>query len=143
MLQCTAVTRLPIMEALVALTTMEGGPGHPPDVLVEAFVLCELAGHDETAEHASHLYTADTRDNRDLWFRWTGTGAHRVYRFDVVPRCLAELHELRTDLIEQCVLFHDHRPRDHSFSVTDPLHEAITEERQAGDGQAGERPTQP
>ncbi|MFE2292842.1 hypothetical protein [Streptomyces sp. NPDC059452] len=136
------------MDALVALTAMEGGPGHPPDALLDAFVLCELAGHDETAEHASHLYTADTRDDRDLWFLWTGTGAHRVHRFDVLPLCLAQLHELHTGLSRQCVLFRDHRPRDHSFSVTDPLREAITEEgqageRQAGERQAGERPNQP
>ncbi|MFJ6805334.1 hypothetical protein ACIQRK_04660 [Streptomyces anulatus] len=138
MLQCTAVTHLPIIDALVALTTMEGPPDHPPDALPEGFVPCELAEHDETVEHASQLCAAETRDDRDLWFIWTGTGAHRVYRFDALPLCLAALHERHTSLIRQCLLFRHHRPRDHSFSVTDPLREAIAKERQ--EREAGQRP---
>ncbi|MEU7344155.1 hypothetical protein ABZ778_09525 [Streptomyces bacillaris] len=137
MLQCTAVTDLPIIEALAALTTMEGAPAHPPDALPEGFVLCELAEHDETAEHASYLCAAETREDRDLWFIWTGTGAHRVHRFDVLPLCLAALHERPTGLIRQCLLFRHHRPRDHSFFVTDPLRELIAEEQQ--ERQAGKR----
>lgn len=45
-LQCTAVTDVPFHEALLALATMQGGPGHPPDVLAEdEFLRCELGEH--------------------------------------------------------------------------------------------------
>lgn len=92
MLQCTAVTQVPYAAALLALSMMEGGPVHPPDVLdQDDFLLCELADHDETAEHAAHLWTADVPDDRDLWFRWSGTGAHRLHRLDTLRLCPAVL----------------------------------------------------
>ncbi|MFF0331235.1 hypothetical protein ACFYUM_01545 [Streptomyces fimicarius] len=127
MLQCTAVTQVPYPETLLALATMEGGPTHPPDIVEpEDFVLCELGDHDESAEHAAHLWTADTPDRRDLWFFWSGTGAHRVHRLDTLPLCPAVLRVLATRSVTTCAYF-DHHPGPHSFSVTDPLGDLIAE----------------
>ncbi|MBT2899692.1 hypothetical protein [Streptomyces sp. McG3] len=127
MLQCTAVAQVPYAETLLALAAMEGGPEHPPDVVeAEDFALCELADHDETAEHAAHLWTADVPDDRDLWFRWSGTGAHRVHRLDTLRLCPAVLRELATRTVTTCAYF-DHHPGPHSFSVTDPLGDLIAE----------------
>ncbi|MBK6044251.1 hypothetical protein [Streptomyces sp. MBT55] len=125
MLQCTAVTQVPYAEALLALATMEGGPEHPPDAVEpEEFVLCELGDHDESAEHAGHLWTADTPDDQDLWLLWSGTGAHRVHRLDMLRLCPAVLRELATRTVTTCAFF-DHHPGPHSFSVTDPLGDLI------------------
>ncbi|MGY5003207.1 hypothetical protein [Streptomyces griseus] len=127
MLQCTAVTQVPYSETLLALATMEGGPVHPADIVEpEDFVLCELGDHDESAEHAAHLWTADTPDDRDLWFFWSGTGAHRVHRLDTLPLCPAVLRVLATRAVTTCAYF-DHHPGPHSFSVTDPLGDLIAE----------------
>ncbi|WP_069743504.1 hypothetical protein [Streptomyces sp. EN23] len=127
MLQCTAVTQVPYAEALLALATMEGGPAHPPDVVeAEDFVLCELGDHDESAEHAAHLWTADTPDDQDLWFLWSGAGAHRVHRLHTLRPCPAVLRELATHTVTTCAFF-DHHPGPHSFSVTDPLGDLIAE----------------
>ncbi|MBV7248265.1 hypothetical protein [Streptomyces sp. MW-W600-10] len=129
MLQCTAVTDVPFFEALLALADMEGGPRHPPDVLgQDDFLLCELGEHDEAAEHAAHLWAADVPDgdDRDLWFLWTGAGAHRVYRFGTLPLCPALLRDLATRAATPCAYF-DHHPGPHSFSVTDPLGDLISQ----------------
>ncbi|WP_097955423.1 MULTISPECIES: hypothetical protein [unclassified Streptomyces] len=129
MLQCTAVTDVPLIEALVALAGMEGGPEHPQDVLVQDdFLLCELGEHGEAAEHAAHAWTADVPDDdRDLWLLWTGTGAHRVHRFDTLPLCPALLRDLVTRAVTSCAYF-DHHPGPHSFSVTDPLGDLIAQQ---------------
>lgn len=128
MLQCTAVTAVPLPEALLALAALEGGPEHPPDVLAEdEFLLCELGEHDDAAEHAAHLWTADVPDDdRDLWLLWAGTDAHRVYRFDVLPLCPARLRDLVTRTVTSCAYF-DHHPGPHSWAVTDPLGDLIAE----------------
>ncbi|WP_432149169.1 hypothetical protein [Streptomyces sp. bgisy029] len=89
--------------------------------------MCELGEHDEATEHAAHLWTADTPEDQDLWFLWTGSGAHRLYRLDVLPLCPAVLRHLATGAIAVCEYF-DHHPGPHSFSVTDPLGELITED---------------
>ncbi|MFJ9636530.1 hypothetical protein [Streptomyces sp. NPDC101178] len=136
MLQCTAVTDVPYYEALLALTTMKGGPARPSEVLDEdEFLLCELGEHDESAEHAAYLWAADTVEDQDLWLLWTGSGAHRVYRFEVRPVCPARLRHLATGKVETCAYF-DHHPGPHSFFVTDPLGEIVAnrEERRRGGG---------
>ncbi|MFB8051699.1 hypothetical protein [Streptomyces rubiginosohelvolus] len=121
------MTQVPYVEALLALATMEGGPEHPPDAVEpEEFVLCELGDHDESAEHAGHLWTADTTDDQDLWLLWSGTGAHRVHRLDLLHLCPAVLRELATRTVTTCAFF-DHHPGPHSFSVTDPLGDLIAE----------------
>ncbi|MGA5043269.1 hypothetical protein [Streptomyces arboris] len=101
MLQCTAVTPVPYHEALLALATMEGGSEHPPDVLApDEFLLCELGEHDESTEHAAYLWAAETPDvDQDLWLLWTGTGAHRLYRLDVLPLCPAILRNFVTSTV--------------------------------------------
>ncbi|MFF0566386.1 hypothetical protein ACFYT7_01870 [Streptomyces sp. NPDC004041] len=127
MLQCTAVAQVPYLDVLLALATMEGGPGHPPDVVgPEDFALCELGDHDASSEHAAHLWTADTSDDQDLWLLWSGTGAHRVHRLDVLRLCPAVLRELATRTVTVCGYF-DHHPGPHSFSVTDPLGDLIAD----------------
>lgn len=127
MLQCTAVTPVPFAEALLALATMEGGPEHPADVLdQDDFLLCELGEHDESVEHAGHLWAADIPgEDQDLWLRWTGSGTHRVYRLDVLPLCPALLRDFVMRTVTLCAYF-DHHPGPHSFSVTDPLGELIS-----------------
>ncbi|MDT0492414.1 hypothetical protein RM717_18045 [Streptomyces griseus] len=134
MLQCTAVTVVPYFEALLALATMEGGPDHPPDVIATGdFLLCELGEHDESVEHAAHLWTADTPDDRDLWLLWTGTGTHRLYRLDVLPTCPAILRNFLTRTVTSCA-YADHHHGPHSFSVTDPLGELISGHSGTGTG---------
>ncbi|WP_050491177.1 hypothetical protein [Streptomyces sp. NRRL WC-3540] len=69
MLQCTAITNLPPDEALPALLAMDDGPDDAEDLLEDKpYVLCELGEHDETAEHASRLWTAETEPPASLWF---------------------------------------------------------------------------
>ncbi|MFD7746264.1 hypothetical protein ACFV2V_11925 [Streptomyces sp. NPDC059698] len=127
MLQCTAVTEIPYAEALLALATMKGGPERPSDfVEQDDFVLCELGDHGDSAEHAAHLFVADTPDDQELWFRWSGDGAHRVHRLDVLPVCPALLRVLATGAVTPCAFF-DHHPGPHSFSVTDPLGDLIAD----------------
>ncbi|MEU2821549.1 hypothetical protein ABZ763_04500 [Streptomyces bacillaris] len=76
MLQCTAVTEIPVPEALVALLDLEGGPDDPRDAMADdCFLLCELGEHDESVEHATHLWTAEPHGEQDLWLLWAGTGA--------------------------------------------------------------------
>lgn len=143
MLQCTAVTQVPYAETLLALATMEGGPEHPPDVVEpEDFVLCELGDHDESAEHAAHLWTADVPDDRDLWFLWSGTGAHRVHRLDTLRLCPAVLREMATRTVTTCAFF-DHHPGPHSFSVTDPSANSSPTTSTARSGDSSPRTTLP
>ncbi|CAM5298606.1 hypothetical protein [Streptomyces cyaneofuscatus] len=127
MLQCTAVAPVPYAEALLALATLEGGPEHPPDVLApDEFLLCELGEHDESVEHAAYLWAARTPDvDQDLWLLYAGTGAHRLYRLDILPLCPARLRGLATHTVTSCAYF-DHHPGPHSFFVTDPLGDLIT-----------------
>ncbi|MFE2296338.1 hypothetical protein [Streptomyces sp. NPDC059452] len=127
-LQCTAVTGTPIVEALVALADMEEGPDDPREALARDFLLCELGEHDESTEHAAHLCAAEGRYDRDLWFMWAGSETHRVYRFAALSLCPATLHDFDRGSIRQCLLFFGHRPRTHSFHVTDPLGALITED---------------
>ncbi len=99
MLQCTAVTEIPVPEALVALLDLEGGPDDPRDAMADdCFLLCELGEHDESVEHAAHLWTAEPHGEQDLWLLWAGTGAHRVYRFATPPPCPVVLCDFRTGL---------------------------------------------
>ncbi|QCW78030.1 hypothetical protein EQG64_13240 [Streptomyces sp. S6] len=126
MLQCTAVTETPVAEVLVALLDLRGGPGDPRDAMVgDCFLLCELGEHDESVEHAAHLWTAEPHGGRDLWFLWAGAGAHRVYRFATLPPCPAVLRDFGTGAVEPCLFFARHRPHAHSFSVADPLADLI------------------
>ncbi|MFJ4963584.1 hypothetical protein EES43_19290 [Streptomyces sp. ADI96-02] len=131
MLQCTAVTEVPYAEALLALATMEGGPGRPPDALApDEFLLCELGEHDESVQHAAHLWAADTPDDRDLWFLWSGTGAHRVHGLDTLSLCPALYRDLIAHTVSACAFF-DHHPGPHSWAVTDPLGDLLTEHTHA------------
>ncbi|WP_411084309.1 hypothetical protein [Streptomyces sp. cmx-18-6] len=128
MLQCTAVTEIPQGEALVALVDMRGGPDDPEDLLAaNNFLLCVLGEHDEETEHAAHLWTAETRGSRDLWFLWAGTAAHRVYRFAVLRMCPASLRNFDEGTVRRCGFFDEHQPRAHSFQVADPLGELLAE----------------
>ncbi|WP_244229966.1 hypothetical protein [Kitasatospora albolonga] len=110
---------------------MEGGPDHPQEALARDFLLCELGEHDESTEHAAHLCAAEGRDDRDLWFLWAGSSTHRVYRFATLPLCLATLHDFDRGSIRRCPLFFGHRPRTHSFQVTDPLGALDTDDTDA------------
>ncbi|WP_317992278.1 hypothetical protein [Streptomyces sp. SP18CM02] len=127
MLQCTAVTDIPYVEALLALAAMDGGPARPTDyVEQDDFVLCELGEHDESVEHAAHLWLSETTFGEELWLLWSGDGAHRVHRLDVLPVCPARLRVLATGAVTQCAFF-DHHSGPHSFSVTDPLGDLIAD----------------
>ncbi|MGW6468833.1 hypothetical protein [Streptomyces rubiginosohelvolus] len=87
----------------------------------------ELGEHDEAAEHAAHLGTADEPgDDRDPWLLWAGVGTHRVYRFAGLPLCPALLRDLATRTVTSCAYF-DHHPGPHSWAVTDPLGDQIAE----------------
>ncbi|MGW8975106.1 hypothetical protein [Streptomyces platensis] len=127
MLQCTAYTEVPEIDAIVALTTMQGGPDNPPDALaVDDFLLCELGEHGEHTEHAAQLWTAEIPAVRDLWLFWRDTGTHRTYRFAELPPCLAMNHRLSVANRQGCIFF-DRHPAVHSWDVTDPLVDLLTE----------------
>ncbi len=75
MLQCTALTNIPEIQALVALTTMPGGPDNPPDTGMDGHALCELGEHDaQHTQHAARLWAVHPPATHDLWLLWTGTG---------------------------------------------------------------------
>ncbi|MEW2069972.1 hypothetical protein [Streptomyces sp. NPDC007346] len=125
MLQCTAVTRVPLSDALTALVTMSGGPDTPPDDFTfDHYVLCELGEHDTHTEHAALLCPADAPDRPALWFRWTGTDTDRTHRIRTMPWCPAALRNLDTDALLRCSFF-DHHPTGHSWDVTDPLADLV------------------
>ncbi|WP_327304711.1 hypothetical protein OG730_14990 [Streptomyces sp. NBC_01298] len=120
MLQCTAVTSVPEIDALVAMVTMQGAPGDPPSTLylLGDMVLCEL-GEDEHTEHAAMICMANTDEPQALWLFWTGEGSTRHYALEERPECPAEQHP-GSGRGYICVLFDKH-PAVHSWVVTDPL----------------------
>ncbi|MCC0580358.1 hypothetical protein, partial [Streptomyces californicus] len=110
MLQCTAITNLPPDEALPALLAMDDGPDDAEDLLEDKpYVLCELGEHDETAEHASRLWTAETEPPASLWFLWaTSAGGHRVHhRLVLLALCPYRIHHLRENYRQWCGLYED------------------------------------
>ncbi|MER7040823.1 hypothetical protein [Streptomyces microflavus] len=121
MLQCTAVTDVPLSDALVALATMGGGSDDPShDLSLDHFLLCELGEHDSRTEHAALLRPSETPSRPALWFFWTGAGPDRVHRIGPAPWCPAVLRLLDTGSVLQCSFF-DRHTASHSWDVTDPL----------------------
>ncbi|MFF9316330.1 hypothetical protein ACF1BP_11080 [Streptomyces sp. NPDC014735] len=100
MLQCTALTDVPEMDVLVALTTMPGGPANPSDTGLDGYALCELAAHDHQhrgrTERAARLWAVEPPATHDLWLLWTGTGERRTYQLVELPLCPAILRDLAT-----------------------------------------------
>ncbi|MFF9321394.1 hypothetical protein ACF1BP_27470 [Streptomyces sp. NPDC014735] len=125
MLQCTALTNIPEIQALVALTTMPGGPDNPPDTGMDGHALCELGA--QHTQHAAHLWAVDTPTTRDLWLFWTSTGEHRTYRLAELPPCPATLHNPTTGSRSPCMLY-DHHPTPHSWHITDPLRDLLVQQ---------------
>ncbi|RLV66501.1 hypothetical protein STAN_2022 [Streptomyces sp. CBMAI 2042] len=125
MLQCTALTRLPLSEVLTALVTMPYGPDAPPDdFTLDHYVLCELGEHRADIDHAALLCPAENPDRPALWFFWSGTDTDRTHRITTAPWCPAVLRHLRTDAALPCSLFTGH-PTGHSWDITDPLADLI------------------
>ncbi|MEW1611431.1 MULTISPECIES: hypothetical protein [unclassified Streptomyces] len=126
MLQCTAVTRVPLSDVLDALVTMDGGPDDPPQALaLTYYLLCELGEHDARTEHAALLWPAEVPSKPALWFFWTGDGPEdRVHRVVTVPWCPAVLRNFATGAVLQCAFF-DRHAASHSWGVTDPLGDLI------------------
>ncbi|MER6638514.1 hypothetical protein [Streptomyces microflavus] len=135
MLQCTAVTRVPLSEVLIALVTMPEGPDTPPDddFTLDHYVLCELGEHASHIDHAALLYPAENPDRPALWFFWTGTDTDRTHRITTAPWCPAILRHLRTDATLRCSFFNSH-PTGHSWEVTDPLGDLIAGPAGTDDG---------
>ncbi|MFE1478121.1 hypothetical protein ACFW6N_30255 [Streptomyces cyaneofuscatus] len=120
-LQCTAVTRIPLSDVLTALVTMDGEPDASADTLAsDHYVLCELGEHDTLSEHAALLSPAEVPHRPALWFFWTGSGTDRAHRVTTVPWCPAVLRTFATDSVLQCAFF-GHHTAPHSWDVTDPL----------------------
>lgn len=144
MLQCTAYTDVPEIDALVALTAMEGGPDNPPDALaLDDFLLCELGEHHEHTEHAAQLWTAEIPAVRDLWLFWNGTGTHRTYRFAELPPCPASVRSESVTWGQACVFYNGH-PTAHSWDVADPLGDLLTDlARRQVQGQFSDDPDDP
>ncbi|MEU3652066.1 hypothetical protein AB0E67_04305 [Streptomyces sp. NPDC032161] len=149
MLQCTALTDIPEIDTLVALTTMPGGPVNPPDTCMDGYALCELGVHDrphgEQTEHAARLWAVDPPATRDLWLFWTGTdhntrvgsGEHRAYRLAELPPCPAVLRNLITGSRCPCALY-DRHPAPHSWHITDPLRDLLVQQVLDGEPHTGE-----
>ncbi|CAM5383145.1 hypothetical protein ACTFBT_27080 [Streptomyces microflavus] len=142
MLQCTAVTRIPLGEVTVALVTLAGEPGTPPDgFTLDHYVLCELGEHDTLTDHAALLSAAAEPNRPALWFFWTGTDTDRTHHIRAEPWCPATLRNLDTDALLQCSFFNDHTI-GHSWDVTDPLGDliagALSSDNASGDSR--ERP---
>ncbi|MFD6529353.1 hypothetical protein [Streptomyces sp. NPDC060184] len=125
-LQCTAVRRIPEIEALVALTTMERAPAQPVDhlSLLDAYALCELGEHAEDVEHAAFIGGAEDGSDIDLWMYWDdGLPA----RFEESRSCRAITWLItRPDRADRCTLPPGHPP-GHSWDVTDPLGDLLDE----------------
>ncbi len=125
MLQCTTVTALPRDEAFAALGRM-GDADDAADMLDEKpYVSCELGEHGDEAEHAAHLWTAETDPPAGLWFLWTESeGGYRVHhQFVTRALCPVRIHYVKEDRREWCA-YYDGHPGNHSFHVRDPLREA-------------------
>ncbi|WP_432149804.1 hypothetical protein [Streptomyces sp. bgisy029] len=106
--QCTAVALLPPPDHLVALSPA----GHRPEA---GHVLCELGeAHDD--QHATMLWDEGGRPGSAVWVRWKGSG---LATLSPLPWCPA-----RDPRNAACELFAAH-PSAHSWSITDPTHEAI------------------
>ncbi|WP_112491570.1 hypothetical protein [Streptomyces bacillaris] len=124
MLQCTAVTRIPLDDILTALITL---PGEPDTTAPTPYVLCELGEHHAPTHHAALLRPADQPDHPALWLFWTSTGTpdtHPAHRIDTAPWCPATLHHLANNAVLPCSLYHQH-PTGHSWDITDPLADLI------------------
>ncbi|MGW2842403.1 hypothetical protein ACWCWD_32015 [Streptomyces sp. NPDC001493] len=126
MLQCTAVHRIPEIDALVALTTMEGAPEQPADhlSLLDEYALCELGEHAEDVEHAAFIGGAEDGSDIELWMYWDdGLPA----RFEESRSCRAVMWLIsRPDRADRCTLPPGH-PSGHSWDVTDPLGDLLDE----------------
>ncbi|WP_411078953.1 hypothetical protein [Streptomyces sp. cmx-18-6] len=133
-LQCTAVTEIPISEVLVALAAMDDGPDDPPGSLaLDHYSLCELGEHDTRTDHAALLWPAETPSRPALWFFWAGSGPEdRVHRVETVPWCPAVLRNVDTGGVLRCALF-DRHTASHSWGVTDPLGDLIAGGTGSGD----------
>ncbi|WP_424567751.1 hypothetical protein [Streptomyces sp. CH-036] len=128
MLQCTAFTELPEMAARVAFMGLEDGIDLATDVPeLDEFLLCELGEHAEGAEHAAQLWSASPAAGRDLWMFWTEGDGHRKFRFVELLPCPAVIHRLSVKEGDVCVLY-DRHPAAHSWDVTDPLADLMTEQ---------------
>ncbi|MFD3787927.1 hypothetical protein [Streptomyces cyaneofuscatus] len=124
-LQCTAVTRIPLSDVLTALVTMDGEPDASAESLAsDHYVLCELGEHDPLTEHAALLGAADAPDRPALWFFWSGTDMDRTRTLRTRPWCPAILRNLDTDAVLKCSFFNRHAT-GHSWDVTDPLGDLI------------------
>ncbi|CAM5445684.1 hypothetical protein SCALM49S_07615 [Streptomyces californicus] len=99
----------------------------------------EPEGEDDDPDHLDHRQgpvepvvggergaNQETTFGEELWLLWSGDGAHRVHRLDVLPVCPARLRVLATGAVTQCAFF-DHHSGPHSFSVTDPLGDLIAD----------------
>ncbi|MGA5469190.1 hypothetical protein ACPCUK_10215 [Streptomyces arboris] len=119
------MTRIALGEVTVALVTMTGGPGTPPDdFTLDHYVLCELGEHGPLTDHAALLSAADAPDRPALWFFWTGTDMDRTHSIRARPWCPAILRNLDTDAVLKCSFFNRHAT-GHSWDVTDPLGDLI------------------
>ncbi|AXI73874.1 hypothetical protein DTW94_23380 [Streptomyces cavourensis] len=121
MLQCTAVTRIPLDDTLTALITLPG-EHHTPT----PYALCELGEHPTPTDHAALLRPADNPDHPALWLFWTATHTPDTptHRIDTAPWCPATLHHLTNNTTLPCSLYHQH-PTSHSWDITDPLADLI------------------
>ncbi|MFG3406845.1 hypothetical protein [Streptomyces sp. NPDC048142] len=114
MLQCTAVALLKPPDFLFAVSAVSV-PGSCPEA---GHVLCEL-GEDHVDDHATMLWDEGGRPGSAVWVRWnTECSARRLVSYSW---CSA-----RDARREACELFAGHRSA-HSWSVTDPTDEAITQ----------------
>ncbi|MFD6421675.1 hypothetical protein [Streptomyces sp. NPDC060198] len=126
MLQCTAVCRIPEIDALVFLTAMKGAPEQPVDhlSLLDEYALCELGEHAEDVEHAAFIGGAEDGSQVDLWMYWD----------DGLPPRFAESRSCRAvtwlislpHSVDRCTLPPGHPP-GHSWDVTDPLGDLLDE----------------
>ncbi|MFI1530006.1 hypothetical protein [Streptomyces griseus] len=112
---------------------MAGGPDDPDKLLVHmSYVLCELGEHNDETEHATHLWTAEThQERRELWFLWTegnGSGLRIYHRFANLKMCPATRRDADQGTTQWCGFPEGHHPDAHSFLVTDPLRDVLLEQ---------------
>ncbi|MGW2277618.1 hypothetical protein [Streptomyces sp. NPDC001770] len=140
MLQCTAVRRVPEIDALVALIAMEGASEQPIDQLslLDEYTLCELGEHAEGVEHAAFIGGAEDGSGVDLWMYWS---AGLPARFEESRSCRAVTWLIsRPEKVDRCTLPPGH-PAGHSWDVVDPLGDLLDEAaRRAVGPLLGERP---
>jgi len=112
--QCTASTKLPLVETLLALRQADN---HGNQGWVQEVLTCELGEHDQ-GEHAVLVGDRDDQPDSGLWLLWADTEHRLVWLTGCVGTTNPEI---------PCILYQGH-PAVHSDEVSDPTADALRQD---------------